>query len=220
MGAAQRKERHPQDVETARSADIVAVAESFGIDVNSRNKACCPFHDERTPSFTLNPDKGLYKCFGCGAGGDVIKLYRELANATFAEAVEALVKEDRPKTRRVAEDKPEVDARAYPLKQANAVAQYAPEALRHQTWGARQYLRTRGISARTAAAFGLGFARPGTARSLTKDIDKEAFVAAGVLYQDGRARFREKLTFPIRDACGDTLGFGSRALKIRKDEAK
>ena len=91
--AAQRWARHsarsanPQDVETARSADIVAVAESFGIDVNSRNKACCPFHDERTPSFTLNPDKGLYKCFGCGAGGDVIKLYRELANATFAEAV-------------------------------------------------------------------------------------------------------------------------------------
>ena len=91
--AAQRWARHsarsanPQDVETARSADIVAVAESFGIDVNARNKACCPFHDERTPSFTLNPDKGLYKCFGCGAGGDVIKLYRGLANATFAEAV-------------------------------------------------------------------------------------------------------------------------------------
>ena len=226
--AAQRWARHsarsanPQDVETARSADIVAVAESFGIDVNSRNKACCPFHDERTPSFTLNPDKGLYKCFGCGAGGDVIKLYRELANATFAEAVAALITEDRPKTRRVAE-KPEVDAsERIQLKQANAVAQevYA-EALRHQTsGGARQYLRKRGISARTAAAFGLGFARPGTARSLTKDIDKEAFVAAGVLYQDGRARFREKITFPIRDACGDTLGFGSRALKIRKDEAK
>ena len=213
---------NPQDVETARSADIVAVAESFGIDVNSRNKACCPFHDERTPSFTLNPDKGLYKCFGCGAGGDVIKLYRELANATFAEAVEALVKEDRPKTRRVAEVK-EVDAsERITLKQANAVAQeiYA-EALRHQTsGGARQYLRKRGINAKTAAAFGLGFARPGTARSLTKDIDKEAFVAAGVLYQDGRARFGSKITFPIRDACGDTLGFGSRALKIKKDEAK
>ena len=226
--AAQRWARHsarsanPQDVETARSADIVAVAESFGIDVNSRNKACCPFHDERTPSFTLNPDKGLYKCFGCGAGGDVIKLYRELANATFAEAVEALVKEDRPKTRRVAEVK-EVDAsERIQLKQANAVAQevYA-EALRHQTsGGARQYLRKRGINPKTAAAFGLGFARPGTARSLTKDIDRSAFVAAGVLYQDGRARFGSKLTFPIRDACGDTLGFGSRALKIRKDEAK
>ena len=127
--AAQRWARHsarsanPQDVETARSADIVAVAESFGIDVNSRNKACCPFHDERTPSFTLNPDKGLYKCFGCGAGGDVIKLYRELANATFSEAVEALVKEDRPRVERVAE-KPEVDAsERIQLKQANAVAQ-------------------------------------------------------------------------------------------------
>ena len=211
-----------QDIDAARSADIVAVAESFGIDVNSRNKACCPFHDERTPSFTLTPDKGLYKCFGCGAGGDVIKLYRELANATFSEAVAALVKEDRPKTRRVVEVK-EVDAsERIQLKQANAVAQevYA-EALRHQTsGGARQYLRKRGIHAKTAAAFGLGFARPGTARSLTKDIDRSAFVAAGVLYQDGRARFREKLTFPIRDACGDTLGFGSRALIIKKDEAK
>ena len=211
-----------QDIDAARSADIVAVAESFGIDVNSRNKACCPFHDERTPSFTLTPDKGLYKCFGCGAGGDVIKLYRELANATFSEAVAALVKEDRPKTRRVAEVK-EVDAsERIQLKQANAVAQevYA-EALRHQTsGGARQYLRKRGINARTAAVFGLGFARPGTARSLTKDIDKEAFVAAGVLYQDGRARFGSKLTFPIRDACGDTLGFGSRALIVKKDEAK
>ena len=211
-----------QDIDAARSADIVAVAESFGIDVNSRNKACCPFHDERTPSFTLTPDKGLYKCFGCGAGGDVIKLYRELANATFSEAVEALVKEDRPKTRRVVEVK-EVDAsERIQLKQANAVAQevYA-EALRHQTsGGARQYLKKRGIHAKTAAAFGLGFARPGTARSLTKDIDKEAFVAAGVLYQDGRARFGSKLTFPIRDACGDTLGFGSRALVIKKDEAK
>ena len=211
-----------QDIDAARSADIVAVAESFGIDVNSRNKACCPFHDERTPSFTLTPDKGLYKCFGCGAGGDVIKLYRELANATFSEAVAALIKEDRPKTRRVVEVK-EVDAsERIQLKQANAVAQevYA-EALRHQTsGGARQYLRKRGIHAKTAAAFGLGFARPGTARSLTKDIDKEAFVAAGVLYQDGRARFGSKLTFPIRDACGDTLGFGSRALVIKKDEAK
>ena len=211
-----------QDIDAARSADIVAVAESFGIDVNSRNKACCPFHDERTPSFTLTPDKGLYKCFGCGAGGDVIKLYRELANATFSEAVAALIKEDRPKTRRVVEVK-EVDAsERIQLKQANAVAQevYA-EALRHQTsGGARQYLRKRGIHAKTAAAFGLGFARPGTARSLTKDLEKSAFVAAGVLYQDGRARFREKLTFPIRDACGDTLGFGSRALVIKTDEAK
>ena len=126
--AAQRWARHsarsanPQDVETARSADIVAVAESFGIDVNSRNKACCPFHGERTPSFTLNPDKGLYKCFGCGAGGNVIKLYRELANATFSEAL-TLVKEDRPRVERVAE-KPEVDAsERIQLKQANAVAQ-------------------------------------------------------------------------------------------------
>ena len=90
--AAQRWARHsarsanPQDVETARSADIVAVAESFGIDVNSRNKACCPFHDERTPSFTLNPDKGLYKCFGCGAGGDVIKLIR-VVYKSFSEHV-------------------------------------------------------------------------------------------------------------------------------------
>ena len=210
------------DIDAARSADIVAVAESFGIDVNSRNKACCPFHDERTPSFTLTPDKGLYKCFGCGAGGDVIKLYRELANATFSEAVAALIKEDRPKARRVVEVK-EVDAsERIQLKQANAVAQevYA-EALRHQTsGGARQYLRKRGIHAKTAAAFGLGFARPGTARSLTKDLEKSAFVAAGVLYQDGRARFGSKLTFPIRDACGDTLGFGSRALVIKKDEAK
>ena len=127
--AAQRWARHSarsatqQDIDAARSADIVAVAESFGIDVNSRNKACCPFHDERTPSFTLTPDKGLYKCFGCGAGGDVIKLYRELANATFSEAVAALVKEDRPRIERVAV-KPEVDAsERITLKQANAVAQ-------------------------------------------------------------------------------------------------
>ena len=81
-----------QEVEEARDADIVQVAEYLGLDVDGRtNKCLCPFHDERTPSFVLNRDRGLYKCFGCGAGGDAIALYRNLRpNATFPDAVAAL----------------------------------------------------------------------------------------------------------------------------------
>lgn len=212
-----------QEIDTARNADIVAVAESLGIDVNSRNKACCPFHDERTPSFSLTPDKGLYYCFGCGAGGDVIKLYRELKNATYSEAVAALLELPASDGVRRVNRMPQVDATERGrLKRANAIAQrvYADALADPACGGARQYLAKRGVKAQTAAAFGLGFARSGTTRGLTKTVARSDFVDAGVLYDDGQARFASKLVFPIRDASSDTLGFGSRALKVAPDQAK
>jgi len=212
-----------QEIEAASNADIVAVAESLGVDVNGRNKACCPFHDERTPSFTLTPEKGLYYCFGCGAGGGVIKLYRELKNATFGVAVAALVEMPASDEPRRVNRMPQVDATERGrLKRANAVAQrvYADALADPPCGGARQYLAKRGVRAQTAAAFGLGFARSGTTRGLTKTVERSDFVDAGVLYDDGRARFGGKLVFPIRDASSDTLGFGSRALKVAPDQAK
>jgi DNA primase len=184
----------------------------------------CPFHTEKTPSFSVSPSKGMYYCFGCGAGGDAIRFLREVEHLEFGEAVERLAKEagvtlryegDSPEQRRAA-------GRRQSLHRANEEA----AALYHRTLlegregeDARRYLAERGIDRETAAAFGVGYA-PGypdfllrrLARSLSPEILEEAGLALRDRDGNLRDRFRGRITFPVHDLAGRAVGIGARVL--------
>jgi len=181
-------------------------------------KACCPFHDEKTPSFTVSPTKGFYHCFGCGAHGTAVSFLMDYDHMGFVEAVEtlaAMVGVDVPRTE---SDQP---ARRYDeLFELNAnVAKRWQRALaEHQP--AVDYLRNRGIDGATAKRFGIGYAPDGWSNVLdrygTSPEATERLLATGLIIrkEDGRHydRFRDRLMFPIRDARGRTIGFGGRTL--------
>jgi DNA primase len=181
-------------------------------------RGCCPFHNEKSPSFYVYADH--YHCFGCGAHGDAIRWLTEKHGLSFLDAVKELaaaagleVPAPTPQARAKAE-------RAATLHDVTAEAQRWFEA---QLWGdkggaARVYLERRGVTAATARAFGLGYApedRTGLKRALAAHPEA-LLVEAGLLIQpDGEElsfdRFRGRLIFPIRDARGRPVGFGGRA---------
>ena len=190
----------------------------------------CPFHPEKTPSFSVSPSKGVYYCFGCGAGGDAIRFLREVEHLEFTEAVEHLAKEagitlryegDTPAERRAA-------SRRQGLHRANeeAFALYHRMLLEgHEGEDARRYLRTRGIDRDVVTAFGIGYA-PGYAdfllRRLAKSLSTEILVEAGLAIRDNegnvRDRFRGRITFPVHDLSGRAVGIGARILPGERDE--
>ena len=186
--------------------------------------ACCPFHNEKTPSFTVSPAKQFYHCFGCGAHGTALGFLMEYERLSFPEAVEALARdlglevpreEGGPGPRR---DRGREDL--YDLL-GRAGAWYRDQ-LRHHPQARRavDYLKARGLSGEVAARFGLGFAPPGwdnLARALGSEVAvREKLVAAGMLVRkEGGGvydRFRDRIMFPIRDRRGRTIAFGGRIL--------
>ena len=184
----------------------------------------CPFHAEKTPSFSVSPSKGMYYCFGCGKGGDAIRFLCEVEHLDFAEAVERLAKEAGV-TLRYEGDSPE-HRRAAGKKQSLHRANEEAAALYHQMLlegreaeDARAYLAERGIDRETAAAFGVGYA-PGYAdfllRRLARSLSSEILVEAGLAIQDQggnvRDRFRGRITFPVHDLAGRAVGIGARIL--------
>lgn len=190
----------------------------------------CPFHTEKTPSFSVSPSKGVFYCFGCGAGGDAIKFLREVEHLDFAEAVERLAKEagvtlryegDTPAERRAA-------SRRQALHRVNeeAFGLYHRMLLEgHEGEEARAYLATRGIDRETSVEFAIGYA-PGYAdfllRRLAKDLSSEILVEAGLALRDNegnvRDRFRGRVTFPVHDLSGRAVGIGARVLPGARDE--
>ncbi|MCY4349622.1 MAG: DNA primase [Thiotrichales bacterium] len=186
-------------------------------------KACCPFHDEKTPSFTVVPDKQFYHCFGCGAHGTAVGFLMEYANLEFVEAVEELARRTgREVPREISGDSgprddlgPVFDA----LDRANAY--YRRQLRRHpQASRAVEYLKGRGLSGKTAAEFQLGFAPPGWDGILRElgahEPARATLVRAGLLVagDSGRPydRFRDRITFPIHDTKGRVTGFGARII--------
>jgi DNA primase len=184
-------------------------------------KACCPFHNEKTPSFTVNDDKGFYHCFGCGAHGDAIRFLTDQRGMPFMDAVKELaakagmeVPAPDPKARERAD-------RAASLTDVMAsVASWYSEQLNALAGGeAREYLKRRGIDADTVKRFGLGFA-PDSRSALKRALDKlgeDKLVETGMLIKpedggDSYDRFRGRLMFPIRDPRGRVIGFGGRIL--------
>jgi DNA primase len=208
--------------EIRASTDVVDLVGRF---VNLRKagtnwKGLCPFHAEKTPSFMVNARKGIFHCFGCGAGGDAFGFLMRMDRLTFPEAVRALAK-----TAGVAlpEDRgPRQDSGREELYRVmELAAQYYGEALwRPGGERARQYLERRGIDAEVAKGFRLGYAPEGWDSLLgflqAERIPAEALVTAGlaVRRESGSGhydRFRGRLIFAIRDVQGRVVAFGGRA---------
>ena len=192
----------------------------------ARFTGLCPFHDERTPSFSVDPQEKLYHCFGCGVGGDVIRFVEEKEGLSFADAVESLadrygVELEREQEDPRAEEQRRKRARLSELLERTAgfyaaFLREAPRAVR-----ARDYLAERGLGDEVLAEFGVGCA-PGTWDTVLVRGQKAGYSvaeieAAGLILksQKGRGhydRFRSRIVFPIRDARGRVQGFGARAL--------
>ncbi len=186
----------------------------------------CPFHEERTPSFSVDGQEKLYHCFGCGVGGDTIKFVEEKEGLGFAEAVELLADRYGVELQRERED-PQAEARRQQRRRLgdllDRVAVFyanflwdAPEAER-----ARSYLGERGLGEEVLRAFGVGYAPSAWDTVLLRGqrvgFTVDELRAVG-LAQKGRSggeydRFRERIMFPIRDRRGRTLGFGGRAMR-------
>ncbi len=183
-------------------------------------KGLCPFHNERTPSFTADRDKGLYHCFGCGAGGDVIHFVREIDRLDFPDAVEALASRFGVSIPRRQRRGPVDDRRDRLYEALSAAQRFYAERLGRAGNPAARYLEERGVPAEMAKSLGLGFA-PDAWDSLSKTLGggfpEDLLIEAGLLQAraEGKGaydRFRDRLLFVVRDDRGRTVGFGGRAL--------
>ncbi len=184
--------------------------------------ACCPFHQEKTPSFSVNPEKQFYYCFGCGAGGNALGFLMDYENMEFPAAVEALADSlGMSVPREQAERREERGQRdLYPLMEE--AARYYQRQLREHPRKATavDYLKVRGLTGEIAKRFDLGFAAPGWDNLLkalgTTEERKQQLKQAGMLVENesGRVydRFRDRVVFPIRDQRGRVIGFGGRVL--------
>jgi DNA primase len=186
-------------------------------------KACCPFHEEKTPSFTVSQDKQFYHCFGCGAHGSAIGFLMEYEHMSFPEAVQELAQRSGlqvPHEAQVVRDQPDLTA---PLLDALAQADhFFRRMLREhpQAGEAVDYLKRRGLSGEIAASFGIGFAPDGWDNLLkavgTSETLCSALLTAGLLVKKDSGgfydRFRHRVMFPIHDHRGRLVGFGGRVL--------
>jgi len=195
----------------------------------SRYTGLCPFHSEKTPSFSVHAGHQFYKCFGCGAAGDVLKFVMEFEHVSFPEALKLLAERNgipMPKRAEYADADTRLRAAVFQIQEL------AEAAFQEQLAGpagaeARRYLEKRGVAPETTAQFGLGYAER-SGRSLLRILEKQGFTPeqmenSGLMgrREDGSFydRFRNRLMFPIHSESGKTIGFGGRALDPA-DEAK
>lgn len=188
--------------------------------------ACCPFHKEKTPSFSVSPDKQFYYCFGCGAGGNALGFIMDHDNLDFPQAVEELAKAagmeiPREESGRSHKPRQPTDSPLYPL--LTAAADFYRQALKSHPArrAAVDYLKGRGLTGEIARDFGLGFAPPGwdnLYKHLSSDtLQQKAMIDAGLLVENAETgkrydRFRDRVMFPIRDSRGRIIAFGGRVL--------
>ena len=225
----------PRSIEEVRdTANIVEVASEFtALKRHGTNYiGLCPYpdHQEKTPSFSVSPDKNFYYCFGCSKGGDAIKLVMELMSFSFVEAVLHLAERSgvevkfegrSPEEERAARERTTRRRSAYKALAA-AAAYYHKYLLKSPVAeGARNYLTKRGLDLSTIVEFRLGYApprdRPGFTRAARKvGLKREALGVAGLLSSRGGERFVDRVTFPISDRRGRIVGFGARSLGDEK----
>ena len=216
-------------IEAVRSrADLVEI---IGAHVQLRRSGrnfigLCPFHQEKTPSFSVNAERGFFHCFGCGAGGSVFDFVMQMEGLTFAEALQSLARRYGITLAASEHEFPGVPSgERDSLRNAT---QAAAEFFSHVLWNtpegaaAREYLHSRGLTTETARAFMLGYSpsRPANlAAALRKRGLVEAGLKLGLLRSDGQAApydmFRGRLMFPIRDAQSRVIAFGGRVLDNR-----
>mgnify|MGYP002629418290 CR=1 FL=1 len=220
-------------------ADIIDVVDKrVSLKKTGKNySACCPFHQEKTPSFSVQPERQFYYCFGCGAGGNAIGFIMNFDQVDFPQAVESLAKENGMEVPReesaAASKKQSENAKLFTtLEQASNFYQQQLRSHEKRT-SAVDYLKARGVSGEIARDFCLGYAPPGwdnllNAIGTTADeqrhllkaglvIEKEPRNSAGIEKTETRDahyydRFRDRIIFPIRDSRGRTIAFGGRVL--------
>jgi DNA primase len=185
----------------------------------ANHQACCPFHSEKTPSFTVSPAKQFYHCFGCGAHGTAIGFLMEYGGKSFPEAVEELARHAGLEVPRV--EQPAGDAREHETADLPGVLLAAAKFYRaklRDAPAAIDYLKQRGLTGAIAARFGIGYA-PDAWQPLADAFpayDDPALARAGLVVsgEGGKRydRFRDRVMFPIHDGRGRVIGFGGRVL--------
>lgn len=182
----------------------------------------CPFHQEKSPSFSVSPAKQFYHCFGCGAHGGVVDFLTEYGGYSFMEAVELLAQRAGIAMPQRAEPTPEErEAHSHldALRSLQARAQRIFAAALRDRDDAIQYLKGRGLTGETAKRFGLGFSVDGIAH-IFSDTPSEALLNAGLLAERAGGqlvdKFRGRVMFPIHDEMGQVVGFGGRVLDDRE----
>ena len=213
----------PQWLDELRSRTTLStlIGRSIKIQKAGREyKACCPFHNEKTPSFTINDEKGFYHCFGCGAHGDAIRWMTEQRGLGFMDAVKELAAEAQMEV-------PAPDPRAAQRQEKRNTLYDVMTAAQdffvknlHGIEGAhaREYLKNRGITERTVRDFGFGFAPDdrGRLKTALSEYGEDKLIEGGLLIKvedkDPYDRFRGRLMIPIRDARGRVIAFGGRIL--------
>lgn len=218
--------------EIRSASDIVEIASDY-LEVKpsgSRFKALCPFHDEKTPSFSLDPNQNLYYCFGCKRGGDVFSFLQEMESVTFVESARMLA--DRfgislPQSEEHPEEASETESIHFALRFAARFFYKQLQSERGEP--ARAYLAQRGLEDSTVKAFGIGYAPGGWSNLLEAaeevQLKAELLEKAGLVLprkqSDGYYdRFRHRLIFPILSHIGKVLGFGGRILDPESDQPK
>lgn len=213
-------------------ADIVEIINSYiPLRKSGRNfKAVCPFHHEKTPSFMVGPDKQIFHCFGCGEGGNVFNFVMKYERLDFREALEVVAKKigfNIPQNKTEYKESSLIN-KLFSLNDL-AVGFYHSALLQSpQADTARKYLKARAITAETVKQFQLGYSLPSWEDfrmfAKKKGFSDELLEKAGLVVKSEQGkfydRFRNKLMFPIANAQGKIVGFGSRTLDEKKEEPK
>jgi DNA primase len=183
-------------------------------------KGLCPFHQERTPSFTVSPARGTFKCFGCGEGGDAITFVEKTENVDFVGAIELLAQRFGVELE-YEEASPEQEQKRRRDERLRALLERAAEFYARVLWeseagaGTRQYLASRGLGEEVCRDFRLGYA-PGGARLASRAVEEgytqEELFAVGLGNRRGNDYFQRRIVFPLADARGRVHGFQARKL--------
>ena len=187
--------------------------------VGGRYTGLCPFHQEKTPSFSVSPDRGTYHCFGCGVGGDSISFVREIEGLDFVGAIEWLG--DRFNVElEYEESSPEADALRKRKERLYALLDQAATFYEKTLWTdsgkpVQEYLASRGLREEICREFRLGLSPAGatlTKKAQEKGFTRDELAAAGLLSKRGSDYFQRRLMFPLADARGRIIGFQARKL--------
>src|SRR5919201_4643978 len=210
-------------VEAVKAAvDIVAVVEGRTRlrKQGASLKGLCPFHQEKTPSFSVMPDRGIYHCFGCGEGGDAIDFVEKTEGVDFVGAIEWLA--DRFNVPLEYEEaNPEADRERRRKERLVSLLDRAAGFYERYLWDteqgafAREYLASRGLTENVCREFRIGLAPGGgtlTRRALAEGFTQEELLAAGLANRRGNDYFTRRLLFPLADARGRVRGFQARQL--------
>ena len=222
-------ERHFSNpfIETVRErSDLVSVVSHYlTLKKAGRNyTGLCPFHTEKTPSFSVNPAKQFFYCFGCGAGGDVFRFMMKIEGLLFPEAVEKIAEDSGiplPSFNLIPKKEENEAAQIYRLNEETAAFYHSNLLKKPEGEKAMAYLKQRGVTDETIRTFGLGFATnrwDGLLTSLHKKYSLPFMERAGVISKSSEReeyydRFRNRIMFPIRDRKEKVVGFGGRVLE-------